>query len=111
MKRINGLFDKICTEENILLAYRNATRGKKHYKDVIAFNKDLKNNLKTLLIELKTLTYRTSPYYDISATYEDREIKFTTFAEMIIEAAEQISNSDLPFETKIISENGFYKFE
>ena len=63
MKRINGLFDKICTEENILLAYRNATRGKKHYKDVIAFNKDLKNNLKTLLIELKTLTYRTSPYY------------------------------------------------
>lgn len=68
---------------------------------------------KRLLIinSMKVKFKRGNKCVDISATYEDREIKFTTFAEMIIEAAEQISNSDLPFETKIISENGFYKFE
>lgn len=60
-----------------------------------------------IINSMKVKFKRGNKCVDISATYEDREIKFTTFAEMIIEAAEQISNSDLPFETKIISENGF----
>jgi hypothetical protein len=35
MKRIKDLFDKICTLENVQLAYKKATKGKKHYRGVI----------------------------------------------------------------------------
>ena len=66
MKRLNNLFDKICTIDNLYLAYIKATKGKKYYKDVKEFEKDLNHNLATLLKELQTLTYKTSEYHIFS---------------------------------------------
>lgn len=37
MKRIGDLFEKIVSVENILLAHKNAKKGKAHYKDVKRF--------------------------------------------------------------------------
>ncbi len=34
MKIYRNLWDKIVTFENFKLAYKNATKGKKHYKEV-----------------------------------------------------------------------------
>lgn len=38
MKRIGDLFEKIVSVENILLAHKNAKKGKAHYKDVKRFD-------------------------------------------------------------------------
>lgn len=63
MKRINHLFEKICTIENFREAYKKATKGKKHYKEVVEIEKDVEGCLNKLLEEVQTLTYRTSDYY------------------------------------------------
>lgn len=63
MKRINGLFEKICSRENIELAYKKAIQGKKHYRDVVEFNKNKDKNLDKLCAEMQNLTYRTSKYF------------------------------------------------
>jgi len=34
MKKYGNLWNKIITIENFRLAYKNATKGKKHYKEV-----------------------------------------------------------------------------
>lgn len=63
MKRTGNLFDKICTIENMRLAYKRATQGKKHYREVRELEKDVEGNLQKLLEELKTHKYRTSKYH------------------------------------------------
>jgi len=65
---INDFRDLITLERlaNISIAreaHRKARRGKKkHYKQVIEFEKDLDNNLQQLVDEFKNGTYRTSGY-------------------------------------------------
>lgn len=64
MKRIGNLYDKICTIENFQLAYKNATKGKKHYKEVKQIEKygvDL--FLEELVQSLIDKTYRVSEYH------------------------------------------------
>lgn len=63
MKRKGNLYSKICTIENMQLAYHNATKGKKHYKEVIQIEKEgVDLFLEKLLQELITKTYKVSGY-------------------------------------------------
>ena len=41
MKRIGNLYDRICDEQNIFLAYINARKGKGRTHGVVAFEKEL----------------------------------------------------------------------
>lgn len=62
MKRYNNLFEKIVAIDNIKLAHKNASKGKKHYTEVIMFN--LNPEYYSLLIRKMLIygTYRTSEY-------------------------------------------------
>lgn len=71
MKRLNGLFDKICTLDNIELADKYARRGK-HNWGIFKHNKHPKEDNIKLLEALKNGTYRTS-LYSTFKIYEPKE--------------------------------------
>jgi len=58
MKTFNNLYEKICSLENLRLAFKKARKGKskKHY--VIKFEANLENELLKLKQELESLTYQ-----------------------------------------------------
>jgi len=58
MKTFNNLYEKVCSLENLRLAFNKARRGKikKHY--VMEFEANLENELLGLKQELETLTYK-----------------------------------------------------
>ena len=62
MKRYGNLFEKITTFENLLLASKNAIRGKKDKKAVASFYFHLENELLALQSELLSGTYHPQPY-------------------------------------------------
>lgn len=66
MKLYNNLFDTICTYENIKIAYSNAIKGKKHYKEVKQIETCREEYLQNLLNEIKNETYEVSPYEEFS---------------------------------------------
>jgi RNA-directed DNA polymerase len=72
MKRINNLYSKICSIENLQLADRIARRGKLHQPGVIAHDKVKEHNLQHLHIMLREKTYRTSEY-TIFSIFEPKE--------------------------------------
>lgn len=76
MKQYNHLFEKICTLENFHLAYENAIKGKKHYKEVIEIEKDRDTYIANLLEEVKTKRYRVSNYivFNLYTGHKMREI-------------------------------------
>ena len=59
----------------------------------------------------KKLKGQDKKFVRIEATLNGKEIRFDSFAEMIIDAAEQVKQSDLPFTARIIDNDGFYQFE
>lgn len=64
MKQYSNLFDKITTMRNFKVAFRNATKGKKHYRDVKKIYKiGVNKYLRDLLDEVKNKKYRVSEYY------------------------------------------------
>jgi retron-type reverse transcriptase len=62
MKRRAKLYPKIVTFENLLLAAKRATRGKKAKNSVISFDFNLENELILLKQQLETKSYRPRPY-------------------------------------------------
>lgn len=62
MKTYNNLFEKICSYENFYLAYDNATKGKKYYREVKEIEKDKDNYIKSLADEVREKRYKVSPY-------------------------------------------------
>lgn len=62
MKRINNLYDQICSIDNLLLADSIARRGKAKQTGVIEFDKNYDQNIADIYRELVTKTYATSPY-------------------------------------------------
>lgn len=88
MKSHGNLWRKLCSYENLKLAYKKARRHKttKHY--VVEFEKDLKNNLLLLRSELLLHCYRPKPLvsfviYDPKA----RRISKSAFRDRIIHHA------------------------
>lgn len=62
MKRKGNIYKEFCSEENIRVAFHNAEKGKKHYKEV----KEISNNLEFYISDLKKIlenkTFKTSEY-------------------------------------------------
>lgn len=57
-----GMFEQLCSWENLLLAYEKAARGKRGRAPVAAFEYCLEDNLLALRAELRRKTYRPGPY-------------------------------------------------
>lgn len=72
MKRIGKLYDKICQEENISLAYEKARKGKGKSVGVIHFEKELDKNIKGILTELVNESYKT-PEYETFLIHDPKE--------------------------------------
>lgn len=62
MKRINNLYQKICSLENLHLADEKAAKGKSKQYGVILHNRNKENNLQQLHEMLLNRTYKTSAY-------------------------------------------------
>lgn len=72
MKRVNNLFDKICSIENINEADRKARKGKSRIKKFIQIHDNDKESQNLLLSQqLRNGTYRTSKYKN-SVIYEPK---------------------------------------
>lgn len=72
MKRINNLYEKIITIENLELADKKAQKGKKKQYGVIQHNKNKKDNILKLHTTLKNDGYKTSNYTTFKV-YEPKE--------------------------------------
>ncbi len=57
------MYEQILSWENLLLAYRKASRGKRSQSNVAAFEYRLEENLLTLQAELRAKTYRPGVYH------------------------------------------------
>lgn len=62
MKRLNNIYSKICTIENIQLADENARKGKRNQYGVLVHNQNKEANLLKLQEALINKTYKTSLY-------------------------------------------------
>lgn len=72
MKRINHLYSKICSLENLQLADKRARRGKSKYKEIKDFDKNKENKLLELQNRLINCEFKTSKYH-IFKIKEDKE--------------------------------------
>ena len=61
MKTYRKLYKKLCSYENLHLAYSKACKGKSKKESVQLFDKDVEGNLKQLEKELQTFTYNPKP--------------------------------------------------
>jgi RNA-directed DNA polymerase len=61
MKTYNNLYKELCSEENILLAYKKAKKGKSKKKSVLEFERNLEYELQNLRQELSSKTYEPKP--------------------------------------------------
>ncbi len=61
MKTYNKLYEKLCSYNNLKLAFRKARKGKTLKPYVIRFEKNLKQNLLQLQFELLTFSYQPRP--------------------------------------------------
>lgn len=62
MKRISGVFNKICTIENLKLAHKNARKGKLFYTEVKEIDANPEKYLNELLDDLKNNQFKTAEY-------------------------------------------------
>lgn len=72
MKRINGLYDRIISLENLQVADAIARKGKSKQYGVIQHDKSRESNILALHDQLRNQTYRTSPYTTFKV-YESKE--------------------------------------
>lgn len=62
MKRVGHIFNQFCSEKNIRLAFANAEKGKRHYRDVHIIASNLDYYVSDLQEKLQSKTFRTSKY-------------------------------------------------
>lgn len=88
MKRKGYLFERICSMENLLQAFQNASNGKRKRDEVKRFEADLDTNLRQLQVELTTRTYTTFAY-EVFVKYEPkrREIYKLPFRDRVVQWA------------------------
>lgn len=72
MKRINNLYEKICSIENLYLADQKARKRKSKQRGVIDFDKNPDANIYQLQTQLINKTYQTSAYTTFKV-YEPKE--------------------------------------
>lgn len=62
MRQLNNIFDLIVSKENLLLAHKEASKGKRHYREVKWVNSNLDKAIDDLQVILKKGTFKTSHY-------------------------------------------------
>jgi hypothetical protein len=90
MKRIGYLYEKIYDWDNLLLAHKNARKGKTHYKEVKKVDANVEKYLKILQQQLISNSYKTSPYkiFQITERGKTRDIyKLPYFPDRILHHA------------------------
>ena len=88
MKRYGDLFEKLCSYENLELAFRKARKRKTLKSYVIEFEKNLKENLQMLRTELLLHCYRPKPLETfIVRDPKTRKISKSDFRDRIIHHA------------------------
>lgn len=88
MKRLGGLYERICSTDNLLLAEMNASRGKRTRREVQQFEASLQENILEIQRELVSHTYRTSEY-EVFVKYEPkrREIYKLPYRDRVVQWA------------------------
>lgn len=72
MKRQGYLFEEVVSQTNLYKAFIKARKGKRHYQEVIEFEKNLTWNIWNLSDKLKNKSYKVSEY-SIFKIYEPKE--------------------------------------
>lgn len=72
VKRYGNLFEKICSIENLEIAFYKAARHKRKYNEVIKYEQNLVENLRELQQELINGTYHTGKYR-VKTIYEPKK--------------------------------------
>lgn len=88
--KTHTLWEEICSMENLKLAHKNASKGKKWYKEVREFNKDPDKYLKEIQTMLVLKTYRPLPYFKFTRVERGKErviYKSRYFPERVIQWA------------------------
>ncbi|MCK5539086.1 MAG: group II intron reverse transcriptase domain-containing protein [Bacteroidales bacterium] len=87
MRRINGLYNQLCSFEHLLYAYKKAKKGTNTLES-LAFMMNLENELLLLLDELKTETYRPQAYHYFTIhDPKEREISVAPFRDRVVHHA------------------------
>jgi len=88
MKTYNNLFEKICSFENLHLAYTKACKGKRYKDYILEFTYKLEENLLKLRNELLSQSYTHGPYREFTV-YEPkrRHIKAAPFRDRVVHQA------------------------
>lgn len=88
MKRVNQLYDQICSIDNILLADSIARRGKSKQAGIIDFDKNFDQNIADIYKELVTKTYQTSSYMQRTIVErKERIISILPYRDRIVQHA------------------------
>jgi len=88
MKTYNNLFEKICSFENLHLAYLKARKGKRYRKEILRFSYDLEKNLLQIEKELRNQTYQHGNYREfIVCDLKKRHIKAAPFKDRVVHHA------------------------
>lgn len=72
MKRLSNIYKHIISTDNLLLAHKNACKGKRKQHGVIRFKRNLSTNIEALHEQLKLGEYK-SPTYKTFTIYEPKE--------------------------------------
>jgi len=88
MKRYNNLYEKICSFENLYLAYLKARKCKRYRNEILKFSYNLEENLLKLRKELLSQSYRHGPYRTfIVNDSKKRIIKAAPFRDRVVHHA------------------------
>ncbi|MBU0470380.1 MAG: hypothetical protein KKA62_01625 [Nanoarchaeota archaeon] len=88
MKSYRNIYPKVCSSENINLAWKKARKRKTLKRYVVDFEKDIENNLNILRIELLLHSYRPKPLRTfILRDPKTRKISVSDFRDRIVHQA------------------------
>ncbi len=88
MKTYKNLYSKLCSEENLVLAFKKARKRKSRKPYVIEFESNLDNNLELLRLELLSEKYKPRPLRTfIVRDPKTRKIRKSYFVDRIVHHA------------------------
>ena len=88
MKTYNNLFEKLCSFENIHLAYLQARKCKRYRNNILEFSYNLEENLLRIQQELLNQTYQHGGYRKFTVCdSKKRQIKAPSFPDRVIHHA------------------------
>jgi len=111
MKTYKNLFNKICSFENLHLAYLKARKCKRYKDEILKFSWNLEENLLKLQKELMSQTYQHGGYREfVVCDSKKRKIKAAPFKDRVVHHAlcniiEPIFDREFIYDTYACREN------